>query len=125
MQTIFKIVKFQKENESFIKIGYDEFIITYLKGLKINQLRIVVNGYLTKETIDLMSFKSGYKNRILSAIKEYKQNYINCKNFVTKKISINYMKQFYSKKIVRNVEIYLIPINKEESRDKLTEFNLI
>jgi hypothetical protein len=32
---------------------------------------------------------------------------------------------FYSKLIVRNVKNYLIGINKEESRDKITKFELI
>jgi len=38
---------------------------------------------------------------------------------------LGYIGTFYSKLIVRNVKNYLIGINKEESRDKITKFELI
>lgn len=127
METIFKIVKFEKNDDIFIKIGYDEFKITYLKGLKVHQLRIVVNGFLTKQNLNLVSFKEGYKNKILSAIKEYvyTDESIKSKNVISKNIKIHYIKAFYSPLVVKNIQQYLININKEESRDKLTEFGLI
>ena len=60
METNFKIPKFINNNNSFEKIGYDEYCITYLKGLKVHELRIVVNGYLTKQSINIIDFSSGY-----------------------------------------------------------------
>lgn len=125
METNFKIPKFIKNNNSFEKIGYDEYSITYLKGLKVHELRIVVNGYLTKQSINIIDFSSGYKNKILIGIKEYLTNSKDSKNKVTKKVTLYYLETFYSKKIIHNVKTFLLPINKEESRDKLTEFGLI
>jgi hypothetical protein len=44
---------------------------------------------------------------------------------VTKFLTLSYIKNFYSKVIVKNVENYLINLHKEESRDTLTKFNLV
>lgn len=125
METKFKIAKFTKTDNSFLHDGYDEYSITYLKGLKVHQLRIVVNGYLTKQSINIVCGNSGYKNKILYGIKEYLENGRICKNKVTKKVTLLYLENFYSKKIIHNIKTYLLPINKEESRDKLTELGLI
>lgn len=128
METKFKIAKFINIDNEFEKIGYEEYIITYLKGVKIHQLRIVVNGFLTKQVINLIEGNSGYKSRILLAIKEYQDNTSNNNNNnnkVTNKITLTYLDKFYSKKIVNNVKNYLLSINKEESRDKLTKYGLI
>lgn len=70
MEINFKIAKYKKEGDSFIKSGYNQYQITFLKGKKIHQLRIVVNGYLTKETINLVEGNSGYKNKILRGVTE-------------------------------------------------------
>ena len=125
METKFKIAKFIKNDDSFLKDGYDEYSITYLKGTKVHQLRIVVNGFLTKQTIDIIDGNSGYKNNILFAIKEYLESGKDVKNRVTKKVKISYLENFYSKKVVHNIQTFLLPINKEESRDKLTEIGLV
>jgi CO dehydrogenase/acetyl-CoA synthase epsilon subunit len=125
METKFKIVKFTKKDNSFLKDGYDEYSITYLKGTKVHQLRIVVDGYLTKQSINIIDGNSGYKNKILLGIKEYLENGVDSKNKVTKRVTLSYLENFYSKKIVHNVKTFLLPINKEESRDKLTELGLI
>jgi len=126
METKFKIAKFEKnDDDSFIKVGYDEYKITYIKGTKVHQLRIVVNGYLTKQTINLVDGNSGYKSKILTGIKEYLDFGHLTQPRVTKKVTISYLENFYSKKVIHNVKTYLLNINKEESRDKLTEFGLI
>lgn len=125
METKFKIAKFIKNDDSFLKDGYDEYSITYLKGTKVHQLRIVVNGFLTKQTIDIIDGNSGYKNNILFAIKEYLESGKDVKNRVTKKVKISYLENFYSKKVVHNIQTFLLPISKEESRDKLTEIGLV
>ena len=44
METIFKIAKYKNTETGFELIGYDEYLITYLKGKKPHQIRIVVNG---------------------------------------------------------------------------------
>lgn len=124
METLFRIAKFIKKEDSFIKDGYDEYSITYLKGTKVHYLRIVVNGYLTKQSINLIDTNSGYKNKILLAIKEYIEIGVDNKNKVIKRITLSYLEKFYSKKIIHNLKTFLLPINKEESRDKLTELGL-
>lgn len=125
METNFKIAKFVKNDNSFEKTGFDEYSITYLKGAKTHELRIVVNGFLTNQSINIIDFNSGYKNKILIGIKEYLTNGKDSKNKVTKKVTLYYLETFYSKKIIHNVKTFLLPINKEESRDKLTELGLI
>ena len=126
METQFKVARYVQEGDSFIKTGYDEYNVTYLKGLKQHNLRIVVNGYLTREVINLVDSHSGYKNRILAAIKEYQEIGKFYKgNPVVKKLTLTQVKALYAKSIVHNVQTYLLPISKEESRDKLTEFGLI
>lgn len=125
METNFKIAKFVKNDNSFEKTGYDEYQISYLRGTKIHELRIVVNGFLTKQSINLIDPNLGYKNKILVGVKEYLENGKDCKNTVTKKITMTYLESIYSKKIINNVKTFLIPINKEESRDKLTELGLV
>lgn len=125
METKFKIAKFIKTEDTFLKEGYDEYTITYLKGLKVHYLRIVVNGFLTKQSINIIDGNSGYKNKILLSIKEYLEIGKDSKNRVSKKLTLSYLENFYSKKIIHNVKTFLIPINKEESRDKLTELGLI
>ena len=125
METNFKIVKFVKNDNSFEKTGYDEYQISYLRGTKIHELRIVVNGFLTKQSINLIDPNLGYKNKILVGVKEYLENGKDCKNTVTKKITMTYLENIYSKKIINNIKTFLIPINKEESRDKLTELGLV
>jgi hypothetical protein len=125
METNFKIPKFKKEEDKLIKIGYDEYQVTYLKGTKVHQLRIVVNGYLTKQTLNLVEGNSGYKSKILMGIREYLDFGHLTQDRVTKKVTISYLENFFSKKIIHNVKTFLLNINKEESREKLTEFGLI
>lgn len=125
METNFKIAKFVKNDNSFEKTGYDEYQISYLRGIKIHELRVVVNGFLTKQSINLIDPNLGYKNKILVGIKEYLENGNDCKNKVTKKITMSYLESIYSKNIIKNIKTFLMPINKEESRDKLTELGLV
>lgn len=125
METKFKIARFIKNDNSFLKDGYDEYLITYLKGTKVHQLRIVVNGVLIKQSINIIDGNSGYKNKILLGIKEYLEDGMDAKNKVTKKITISYLENFYSKKVIHNIKTFLLPISKEESRDKLNELELI
>jgi hypothetical protein len=123
----FKIAIYKNNDGIFNIINYDEYIISYLKGKKPHQLRIVVNSYLSNNIINLVDGKSGYKNNILQAISDFKNKKINLKNKVSDKslVTLSYITMFYSKYIVHNVNQYLIGINKETSRDKLTKFNLI
>jgi hypothetical protein len=126
MENIIKIAKYSKIEDNFIKDGYDEFKITYLKGTKAHELRIVINNSLSKRTINIINLNESYRNKILLAIKDYKEdNLINKNVKVTKNVNINKLKAIYNKKIIHNIEHHLLTINKEESRDKLTEYNLI
>ena len=127
MKNQFKVAKYEKTDEGFKHLGYDEYAIEYLKGKKPHQIRIVVNGILSTKTINLVDCHSGYKNQILSAISEIKNDTIKSKDIVSgkKKVTLSYIGTFYSKLIVKNVKNYLIGINKEERRDTLTKFELI
>ncbi len=126
MQNNFKIFKYQKEDDKFIKTGYDEYVITYLIGKKPTTLRVVVNGYLTKQVIHIMNHRNGFKKNLLLAVKEYLANHETCKAIkVVKKVNIETIKQQYSKQIYTIINNYLLPINKEDSRDILTEYKLI
>jgi hypothetical protein len=127
METNFKVAKYEKTDEGFNHLGYDEYQITYLKGNKPHQIRIVVNGILSTRVINLIDGNSGYKNQILLAISEIKNGKINMTNIVSekKKVTLSYIGTFYSKLIVKNVKNYLIGINKEERRDTLTKYELI
>jgi len=127
MENIFKVAKYEKTDEGFKHIGYEEYLITYLKGKKPHQIRIVVNGILSTKIINLVQGNSGYKSQILAAISEIKNEKINLTNIVSKKkkVTLSYIGTFYSKLIVKNVKNYLIGINKEERRDTLTKYELI
>jgi hypothetical protein len=132
MEKLFKVAKFiEKPGDgdsgigSFQKIGYETYKITFLMGTKIHRLRIVVDGYLTKQSINLLSGNEGYREKILMAISEYIKNGSNSKNRVTKKVTFEYLENFYSKKIINNIKTYLLPIKKEESRDNITRYGLI
>ena len=127
MNTKFKIAKYNKSELGFEHVGYDEYNVTYIKGTKPHQLRVVINGKLTKQKINLIDFSRGYKKVILSAISEYVNDNLETKdnNVVKKSLNLSYIKSIYSKTIVKNVENYLLNLNKEESRDILTKFDLI
>ena len=126
MKNTIKIAKYSQQDDGrFEKIGYDEYIVTYLKSNKIHELRVVVNGYLTKQKINIFNYQLGYKNTLLLAIKEFIENGANCKNIVTNYMKMSYFESVYSKHIVSNIKKYLLQINKEDSRDKLTELGFI
>ena len=127
MENIFKVAKYEKTDEGFKHLGYDEYQITYLKGKKPHQIRIVVNGILTNRVINLIDGNSGYKNQILLAISDVKNVKIDLTQRPSekKKVTLGYIGTFYSKLIVKNVENYLIGINKEEKRDTLSKYKLI
>ncbi len=127
METNFKVARYEKSDEGFKQTGYDEYLITYLKGKKPHQIRIVVDGILSKRIINLIDSKSGYKAQILAAISEIKNAKIDLTQRPSekKKVTLGYIETLYSKLIVRNVKNHLIGINKEESRDKITKFELI
>ena len=127
MENKFKVAKYEKTETGFTLIGYDEYDITYCKSKKVHLLRIVVNGRLTNSTINILDGKSGYKNNILKAISDYKNGRLKSdpNGVVKKTITFSAIAQIYSKNIVNNVKTYLMGINKEESRDRLTKFELI
>ncbi len=127
MENIFKVAKYEQSESGFNHLGYDEYLITYIKGKKPHQIRIVVDGILSTRVINLIDSNSGYKNQILLAISEIKNGKIKSNNIISdkKKVTLAYIGTFYSKLIVKNVKNYLIGINKEERRDTLTKYELI
>ena len=127
MENIFKVAKYEQTESGFNHLGYDEYLIAYIKGKKPHQIRIVVDGILSTRVINLIDGNSGYKNQILLAISEIKNGKIKSNNIISdkKKVTLAYIGTFYSKLIVKNVKNYLIGINKEERRDTLTKYELI
>jgi hypothetical protein len=123
----FKVAKYEKVENGFNHLGYEEYKITHLKGLKIHQLRIVVNGVLSKNVINLTGpIHNSYRHEILSAISDYKNGRLPSKgNLVTKQLKIGFIDSFYSKLIRNNIKNHLISIKKEDGRDTLTKYELI
>jgi hypothetical protein len=125
MKTLFKVAKYEQTESGFNHLGYDEYCVTYIKGLKAHEIRIVVNGVLTNQKINLVNPSIGYKSQILAAISDIKNNKINQTQLVSKFLKLANIKSIYSKNIIRNIEQYLIGINKEEKRDTLKIYELV
>lgn len=125
MKTLFKVAKYEQTESGFNHLGYDEYCVTYIKGLKAHEIRIVVNGVLTNQKINLVDPSIGYKSQILAAISDIKNNKINQTQLVSKFLKLANIKSIYSKNIIRNIEEYLIGINKEEKRDTLKIYELV
>jgi hypothetical protein len=125
MKTLFKVAKYEQTESGFNHLGYDEYCVTYIKGLKAHEIRIVVNGVLTNQKINLVDPSIGYKSQILAAISDIKNNKINQTQLVSKFLKLANIKSIYSKNIIRNIEQYLIGINKEEKRDTLKLYELV
>jgi hypothetical protein len=125
MKTLFKVAKYEQTQSGFNHLGYDEYCVTYIKGLKAHEIRIVVNGVLTNQKINLVDPSIGYKAQILAAISDIKNNKINQTQLVSKFLKLANIKSIYSKNIIRNIEQYLIGINKEEKRDTLKIYELV
>jgi hypothetical protein len=122
MKNIFKIAKYDKAGNSFIKTGYDEYIITYIKSSKKHEIIIVVNSHKTNVIINTVTFNPSYKTKILLAIKEYLNN--SC-DLVSDNLTLQYVNDNFCDIAKHNINNYLLIINKEETRDKLTEVGLI
>ena len=125
MKTLFKVAKYEQTESGFNHLGYDEYCVTYIKGLKAHEIRIVVNGVLTNQKINLVDPSIGYKSQILAAISDIKNNKINQTQLVSKFLKLANIKSIYSKNIIRNIEQYLIGVNKEEKRDTLKLYELV
>ncbi len=124
MKNLFQIPIYEQINEKFNIKEYTTYEITYLqyKVSKPGIIKVVVNGYLTKQTINLSLHNLGYKHILLTSIKEYLSRDQSKTNPLVKKFIK--IEQFNNnlKTIIRN---YLLPINKELSRDKLTSFGFV
>jgi len=124
MKNIISIPIFGEKDGNYYIIDYKKYEITYKHGKRM-QLKIVVNKFLTTYVIDLNCYNSGYKNSILCAISEF-ENRNKIKNYPTVNKPINLSSlNCYNDKIINNIKNYLLPINKETSRDVLTVYNLI
>lgn len=127
MKINFKVAKYSEVEGIFHKEGYKEYEITFLKSNKAHILRIVVCGFITKQTINLIDYKmgGGYKNQILKAVSDFHHKN-QCNTIPTKKfLKLSNIQNIYNKNICRNIREYLLKINKEDSRDKLSEYNLV
>lgn len=128
----FKYEKFNK-NSNLWKIDdkfeikyYDLYPVTYLKSKKVHRLRVVVNGIITNRLINIIDSRhTSYKDIILEAISDYKNDRIKDKTLTSKRLKLDFIKQIYNGKIVNNIQSHLLKVNKEENRDRLTQFQLI
>lgn len=128
MENIINIARYKKDSETnkFVLEGYDKYTITYLpvKNFKF-QLRIVVNGIITKYQLNILP-NIAKKQQLLIAISYYKNNIDKYKNF----INIKYKKtvkieDYKDKDLIKSIQNYLLPICIETKRDTLTKYNLI
>lgn len=126
MEKLFKISIFSKVEDKFEFSHYEIHTITYLASSKSHLLRLVVNGFISNQTINILHPKEhgGHKHKILKAVSEFCNGELKVKG-VRKIMTISKIEQLYSKTVVKNIHKYLLPINKEESRDVLTKYNLI
>ena len=128
MEKLFKVSRFTLENDKFEFSHFDEYKINFLKGKKAHFWKIVVNGVISKEVINILHPRSekGYKDKILKSVSQLvnKEIVIN-EGGVKKVINNTHLKQLYSPSIIKILKMYLEPISKETSRDVLTSYNLI
>lgn len=126
MEKLFKISVFTKVEDKFEFSHYKVYTITYLASSKSHLLRIVVNGLISNQTINILHPKEhgGHKHKILKAVSEFYNGELKMKG-VRKAITMSRIEQLYSKVVIKNIHEYLLPINKEVSRDVLTKYNLI
>jgi hypothetical protein len=79
MEHIVKIAQFNKLNDVFDHIGFTEYTIQYMRGIKPHQIRVVVNKVLTKGVINLVDIHQNYKDVILQSISDVKNILNSCK----------------------------------------------
>ncbi len=119
-----KIPIWNKDKDGCFTINsFHDYIITYAKGVKKNELRIIVNGKLSKHKINLLNPREGWKKVILTAISEEKNGLIG-DQIVKKMITHKFINQHYSAGIIHMINYYLLAIKKETTRDVLTKYNL-
>jgi len=125
MKNVFEIPIYEKQGEDFVIVNTTTYDITYLNH-KTGYLSIVVDGFLTKQKVDVRLKSNPCKKPILRAISEYihrdpDKNY----SVVKKSVTLESLRQIYNKNIIHNIVNHLLPVTKEANRDTLTEFNLI
>lgn len=124
MENLFKIPVYEKQDEKFVIVREVEFKITYIKTDTPQKLRVVVNGHITKEIINVYNPAQSYRKALLQAISDYVNDRISMV-VTNKKVSIDYIKKLKDPMGFHNVKNFLLDIRKEVKRDRLTEFNLI
>ncbi len=131
MQNIISIPTYQKIDNKFVIVNHTNYTINYIKGIRNHCIRILVNGILSHQNINLLHPKKSYKEFLLKAISEYKNNQMytgiqpNPKNYLTIEKLQNNNLSFVYKVYKKHINDYLLPIKKEDKRDTLTKFNLI
>ena len=129
LQNTMAIAIYDKIDDKFVVSSYKNYDIKYMRGKK-NCLRIIVNGVLTKITVNLCNYNEGYKGKILKAIYEYetnpdktiKQHGIFCIEHLKNMSGDNKEKLNIMQRAIND---YLISIKQENNRDKLSLYNLV
>lgn len=123
MIVYFRIPVFDNE---LVKIEDRIFKITFLAGNKWNLFRICVDGKLSNQTISVLSYDISKKEKYLLAIQyvlytDKKLSEPKSSKFLT----IDKIKQIYSKGILKSIQKNLLETFTEQSRDILTKYNLV
>lgn len=125
MRTVFKIAKYNKIDNEFIHVGYDEYNLTYLKSNKSHILRVVVNGYISDIKISILPNGNGYKQTFLKAISDVRNGRNKDKNsFVVKPLKFDNLCNIYHKGIIKQLKLFLCKEYIIESRDLISEYEL-
>lgn len=99
ISSIFSIALYERIEDQFVKIGYKDYLITYITSGSPKKLKIVVNGHITKSQINLLTLGNHIKSSFLQAIKEYELNKETYKAGVVKNsLTLQQVEQLYSKK---------------------------
>ena len=125
MENLITIPIYKKVKNQFKVVDMADFKINYV--IRENgDLGIVVNEYKTKFVIKPDYFCKSYKDMLLSAISEYvntKDAKGNCNK--SELIDFKSLERIYNEKCIHNLKMNLIPIKKEDKRDRLSNFRLI
>jgi len=127
-KNVFSIPIYEKKDDRFEIIGETIYTITYkIKNPLKPNLQIIVNGILTDKFIHLGSSycNPSFKSEILEAISWYFHRDMSQKYQIhTYFAPMETVFRLFSAHS-RNIVYYLLPINKEISRDKISKYDLI
>lgn len=124
LHNIVLIPKYEKVDDVWNVLNYESYIITYILYGK-NKFKVIVNGRLTTGIIKFNMNGFPFKDILLSSIANYQNNILVDGVYHTEGVSLKWFNKSNNDQMKHNVTSHLLPINREMSRDRLTEFGLI